>query len=60
LAAIAAGASGLIVEVHPTPERALSDGYQSLDPSQFAELADECYALADLLASRRRVPLAID
>ena len=60
LASIAAGASGLIVEVHPAPERALSDGYQSLDPQQFAELAEECYALADLLASRRRVPLAVD
>jgi 3-deoxy-7-phosphoheptulonate synthase len=60
LASIAAGASGLIVEVHPTPDRALSDGYQSLDPGQFAELAEECYALAELLASRRRVPLAVD
>jgi len=60
LASIAAGAKGLIVEVHPTPDRALSDGYQSLDPAQFAELAEECYALAELLASRRRVPLAVD
>jgi 3-deoxy-7-phosphoheptulonate synthase len=60
LASIAAGASGLIVEVHPAPERALSDGYQSLDPAQFAELADECYALAELLASRHRVPTAVD
>jgi len=60
LASIAAGASGLIVEVHPTPARALSDGYQSLDPEQFAELADECYALAELLSSRRRVPRAVD
>jgi 3-deoxy-7-phosphoheptulonate synthase len=60
LASIAAGAAGLIVEVHPTPDRALSDGYQSLDPEQFAELAEECYALAELLASRRRVPLAVD
>lgn len=57
LAAIAAGASGLIVEVHPTPERALSDGYQSLDPQQFAELTDACRAIAELLASRRRVPV---
>ncbi len=56
LAAIAAGASGLIVEMHPVPERALSDGYQSLDPAQFAEMADDCRALAELLASRRRVP----
>jgi len=55
LASIAAGASGLIVEMHPVPERALSDGYQSLDPGQFAEMADDCRALAGLLRSRRRV-----
>ncbi len=60
LASIAAGASGLIVEVHPTPDRALSDGYQSLDPEQFAELSEECFALSELLTSRRRVPLAVD
>jgi 3-deoxy-7-phosphoheptulonate synthase len=60
LASVAAGASGLIVEVHPTPERALSDGYQSLDPQQFSELAEECHALHELLMSRRRVPLAVD
>jgi 3-deoxy-7-phosphoheptulonate synthase len=57
LAAIAAGAHGLIVEVHPTPERALSDGYQSLDPGQFRQMAEDCRALAHLLASRRRVPV---
>jgi 3-deoxy-7-phosphoheptulonate synthase len=56
LAAIAAGASGLIVEVHPNPDRALSDGYQSLYPDQFAELADDCRALAGLLRSRRLKP----
>lgn len=54
LAAIAAGASGLIVEMHPAPERALSDGSQSLDPAQFSELADGCRAIAQLLASRRK------
>ncbi len=37
-AAIAAGADGLIVEVHPRPEEALSDGAQSLKPSRFVEL----------------------
>jgi len=37
-AAIAAGADGLIVEVHPNPEQALSDGDQSLDPEQFADM----------------------
>ena len=53
LAAIAAGANGLIVEVHPTPEEAISDGYQTLDPGQFAHLVDECRAIAELLAGRR-------
>jgi 3-deoxy-7-phosphoheptulonate synthase len=53
LAAVAVGAAGLIVEVHPTPEHALSDGYQSLDPAQFAELARACRAVAELLAKRR-------
>jgi len=37
-AAIAAGADGLLVEVHPDPEHALSDGAQSLMPAQFAEM----------------------
>jgi 3-deoxy-7-phosphoheptulonate synthase len=54
LAAIAAGASGLIVEVHPAPERAISDGYQSLYPHQFGELVAECTAIANLLAERRK------
>jgi len=55
LASVAAGASGLIVEVHPNPEKALSDGYQSLDPAQFAAMADECRAIHELLATRRNV-----
>ena len=37
-AAVAVGADGLIIEVHPKPEEAFSDGAQSLTPSQFAEL----------------------
>jgi 3-deoxy-7-phosphoheptulonate synthase len=40
-AAVAAGADGLIVEVHPTPDRALSDGAQSLYPDQFTSLVGE-------------------
>ncbi len=52
LASVAAGASGLIVEMHPHPERALSDGYQSLDPEQFAAMVDQCQAVARLLAGR--------
>jgi 3-deoxy-7-phosphoheptulonate synthase len=38
MAAIAAGADGLIVEVHPSPEQAVSDGKQSLTPEMFREL----------------------
>jgi len=43
LAALAAGACGLIVEVHPSPAAALSDGFQSLDPGQFAALAQQVH-----------------
>lgn len=39
LAALVAGADGLMIEMHPTPETALSDGVQSLDPRQFAAVA---------------------
>ncbi|MGA8014029.1 MAG: 3-deoxy-7-phosphoheptulonate synthase [Candidatus Acidiferrales bacterium] len=52
-AAVAAGADGLIIEVHPDPERALSDGVQSLYPDQFAQLMKEVRAIA--LAVQRRV-----
>jgi 3-deoxy-7-phosphoheptulonate synthase len=45
-AAIAAGADGLIVEVHPDPERALSDGDQSLPPAAFASLMQSLEAFA--------------
>jgi 3-deoxy-7-phosphoheptulonate synthase len=45
-AAVAAGADGLMVEVHPEPERALSDGAQSLYPAQFERLMRECRAIA--------------
>jgi 3-deoxy-7-phosphoheptulonate synthase len=38
LAAVAAGADGLLIEVHPTPDHALSDGYQSLTFANFAAL----------------------
>jgi 3-deoxy-7-phosphoheptulonate synthase len=46
-AAIAAGADGLIVEVHPDPECALSDGDQSLAPAAFAELMRRLRPFAD-------------
>jgi len=45
-AAVAAGADGLIVEVHPRPEKALSDGHQSLTPAEFAELMRQVRVIA--------------
>ena len=45
-AAVAAGADGLIIEVHPHPSRALSDGAQSLKPGAFARLMDELRTVA--------------
>jgi 3-deoxy-7-phosphoheptulonate synthase len=45
-ACIAAGADGLIIEVHPHPELALSDGAQSLKPERFAEMMAELRKLA--------------
>ena len=50
-AAIAAGADGIMVEVHPCPERALSDGPQSLEPAQFAELVRGLFAPVRRLAT---------
>jgi 3-deoxy-7-phosphoheptulonate synthase len=49
-AAVAAGADGLIVEVHPDPEKALSDGFQALTPAAFRQMMAEC----------RRVAAAVD
>lgn len=48
-AAIAAGADGLLVEVHPNPERALSDGAQSLFPEQFDRMMREVGAIAEVI-----------
>jgi 3-deoxy-7-phosphoheptulonate synthase len=55
-AAVAAGADGLIVEVHPDPERALSDGPQQLRPAEFAHLMREVWAIAATLG---RAPAAV-
>ena len=46
-AAIAAGADGIIVEVHPEPEKALSDGYQSLTFDQFEQMMSGCQRIAE-------------
>jgi 3-deoxy-7-phosphoheptulonate synthase len=48
-AAVAAGADGIIVEVHPNPDGALSDGAQSLYPNQFTSLVIELRAIANAI-----------
>jgi len=60
-AAIAAGADGLLVEVHPCPERALSDGEQSLDFSEFEAMMERLAAFAELMGRPLRPlsPVAI-
>jgi 3-deoxy-7-phosphoheptulonate synthase len=45
-AGVAAGADGVIVEVHPRPEKALSDGHQSLTPAEFADLMKQVRVIA--------------
>ena len=49
LAAIAAGADGLIIEVHDNPEMALSDGAQSLKPKRFAQLVEKARKVAEAI-----------
>ena len=56
-AAVAVGADGLIVEVHHEPDKALSDGAQSILPEQFVQLIDECSQIAAVL--HREVPRGI-
>jgi 3-deoxy-7-phosphoheptulonate synthase len=56
-AAAAVGADGLVIEVHHQPDKALSDGAQSIYPEQFAQLMDEVSAIATVV--HRRVPRGI-
>jgi 3-deoxy-7-phosphoheptulonate synthase len=51
-AGIAAGADGLIVEVHPEPSKAASDGKQSLKPEKFAEMVTQVKAIAEVMGRR--------
>ncbi len=51
-AGIAAGADGLIIEVHPHPEEAASDGAQSLKPEKFAQLVREVRAIAEVVGRK--------
>ncbi len=57
-AAVAVGADGLMVEVHHAPDKALSDGAQSIYPEQFVQLMDECSQIATVL--RRNIPHGIE
>jgi 3-deoxy-7-phosphoheptulonate synthase len=58
-AAVAGGADGLLVEVHPTPDRALSDGAQSLYPEQFERLMKEVRLIAEAIGRRVAEPVGI-
>jgi 3-deoxy-7-phosphoheptulonate synthase len=51
-AAVAAGADGIMIEVHPSPDAALSDGAQTLYPAQFAQLMREIRVIADVIGRR--------
>ncbi len=55
-AAVAAGADGLLIEVHPNPDRALSDGAQSLYPEQFARLMKETRMIAEAIGRKIAAP----
>ena len=57
-AAVAAGADGLMVEVHPDPPAALSDGAQSLYPGQFVDLMVQVRGIADTIDRPLVSPLA--
>ena len=52
LASVAAGADGLMIEVHPNPERALSDGEQSLTPEAFNTLMPQIIAVAEAVGRK--------
>src|SRR6266513_935764 len=58
-AAVAAGADGVIVEVHPNPEQALSDGAQTLFPDQFAQLMREIRVIAEVIGRRVAEPAPV-
>ncbi len=58
-AAVAAGADGLMIEVHPDPDHALSDGAQSLYPEQFVELREQVGIIAEAIGRRLVKPLPV-
>jgi 3-deoxy-7-phosphoheptulonate synthase len=58
-AAVAAGADGVMIEVHPDPTAALSDGAQTLFPEQFAQLMREIRVIAEVIGRRIAEPAPV-
>jgi 3-deoxy-7-phosphoheptulonate synthase len=58
-AAVAAGADGIIIEVHPNPDEARSDGAQSLFPDQFVQLMREVRVIAEVTGRRIAEPAPV-
>ena len=57
LASIAAGADGLIIEVHPNPAKALSDGPQSLTPEHYSDLMRDVRKLSVFMKESHIIPM---
>jgi 3-deoxy-7-phosphoheptulonate synthase len=58
-ATVAAGGDGLLIEVHPNPDKAVSDGAQSLFPEQFAKLMDELRIIAPAVGRSIAQPVGV-
>ncbi len=58
-ATVAAGGDGLLIEVHPNPDKAISDGAQSLFPEQFAKLMDELRIIAPAVGRSIAQPVGV-
>ncbi len=58
-ATVAAGGDGLLIEVHPNPDKAISDGAQSLFPEQFAKLMDELRIIAPAVGRSISQPVGV-
>ncbi|MBR1420498.1 MAG: 3-deoxy-7-phosphoheptulonate synthase [Selenomonadaceae bacterium] len=56
LAAIAAGADGLMMEVHPNPAKALSDGPQSLTPEHYRDIMDSVFKIKKFMQDEKIIP----
>ena len=57
-AALAAGADGLLMEMHPNPDKAISDGAQSLFPDQFEKLVEELRIIAPAVGRKIAAPVS--